>query len=74
MLLHTTYIAGVVVVNSEAVGTGSCLIISPLAFTGGDSQSISGDQVVLVHSNRVCLVCLAPSHPVVRDQVRGDVR
>ncbi len=24
---------------------------------------------MLVHSNRVCLVGLAPSHPIVRDQV-----
>ncbi len=26
------------------------------------------DHVVLVHSNRVCLVCLAPRHPVVKDK------
>ena len=40
------------------------------SFEDGDNESfINGDQVVLVHSNRVCLVGLAPSHPIVRDQV-----
>ncbi len=34
-----------------------------------DSSSVNGDQVVMVHSNRVCLVTLAPSHPVVKDKV-----
>ena len=37
-----------------------------------DRSYTNGDQVVMVHSNRVCLVSLAPSHPVVKDQVRDS--
>jgi hypothetical protein len=37
---------------------------------GNSDTLINGDQIVLVHSNRVCLVGLAPSHPVIRDQVK----
>lgn len=37
---------------------------------GGDPESfVNGDQVVMVHSNRVCLVGLAPSHPIIKDQL-----
>lgn len=32
------------------------------------SESDGQDQVVLVHSNRVCLVSLAPNHPVIKDK------
>ena len=30
------------------------------------------DQLVLLHSNRVAVVCLAPTHPIVRDRLRVD--
>ena len=32
---------------------------------GGSDDSPTLDQLVLVHTNRICLVSLAPSHPVV---------
>ena len=32
---------------------------------GSDNSSETLDQVVLVHSNKVCLVSLAPNHPII---------
>ena len=31
-----------------------------------DDEAAVGPQLVLVHSNRLCLVCLSPEHPVVK--------
>lgn len=28
------------------------------------------DQLILIHSNRVAVVCLAPSHPIIRDRLQ----
>ena len=32
-------------------------------------ESGSGDQCVLIHSNRICLICLASEHPVVKNKM-----
>ena len=31
-------------------------------------QENGEDQIVLVHTNRICLVALAPNHPVIKDK------
>ena len=33
--------------------------------SGGNDEE-SGPQLVLVHSNRMCVICLSPEHPVVK--------
>ena len=39
---------------------------SDLSSADGEAVAV-GPQLVLVHSNRLCLVCLSPEHPVVKD-------